>query len=256
MKIKRFMYIETDIDCNNTVDFFLSLQEAQDYAKHQLTEAIKTLLGEDYQIPAEDVDEDGYIDHFPLGRKPEVSSMEWGWTVFDGISDTIRASIEEIEIVLTDEELEESHLVIDRENLLEDAKHVFYEFLKYEEDPAEGSYMDTRNAIVEKFFQKEYGISVQEAVTSCSKYYLLDKMVALFVKRQDSNLGDWFVWEQIVRDTLTEQKCAFQKEGPVEGTNWYAVSADEGKSWTRQLMTADEAMKDRKRGYTAVRINN
>lgn len=256
MKIKRALYVETDINGSNTVEFFPTMENAREYAKLQLTEAIHSILGADYVIPEKDIDADGYIDHFPTGNKPEISSSEWGWSLYDGISDSARASIEEVEIELTPEERDEVWREVDRGNLLEDAKHALYEFLNYQEDPEEGSYWDARDVIVEENLWETYGISVQELVQPKSKYYILGSMASLFEKRQDSNLDNWSVWEEIVRDTLQKREEAYKKEGPVAGRTWYAVSANNGESWEKRWIGWVEAAEERDHGRIAVRVDN
>ena len=256
MKIKRALYVETDINGYNTVEFFPTIEAAREHAKLQLTEAIHSILGADYVIPEKDIDADGYIDHFPTGSKPEISSSEWGWSIYDGISDSARASIEEVEIELTPEERDEAWREVDRGNLLEDAKHALYEFLNYQEDPDEGSYWAARDAIVEESIWGTYGVSVQELVQPKSKYFILGSMVSLFEKRQDANLDNWSVWEEIVRDTLREREEAYKKEGPVSGRTWYAVSANNGESWEKRWIGWVEAAEERDHGRIAVRVDN
>lgn len=255
-KIKRALYVETDINGYNTSELFLTLEAAREHSKHQLTEAIHSILGADYVIPEKDIDADGYIDHFPTGNKPEISSSEWGWSLYDGISDSARASIEEVEIELTPEERYTAWREIDRENLREDAKHALFEFLNYQEDPDEGSYWAARDAIVEEHLWETYGVSVQELVQPKSKFFILDSMVVLFEERRDSDLGDWYVWEQIVRDTLQKREEAYKKEGPAAGRTWYAVSANNGESWEKRWIGWVEAAEQRDHGMIAVRINN
>ncbi len=55
------------------------------------------LLGEDYPISPENIDEDGYIEHYGCGEE-EITSSPWGWSVFDGRGDSVRGYIEEIQI--------------------------------------------------------------------------------------------------------------------------------------------------------------
>ena len=55
MKIKRAVYIETDIDGNNLEEFFLNSKQAQEYAGSQLTKTISDVLGSDYAIPAKHI---------------------------------------------------------------------------------------------------------------------------------------------------------------------------------------------------------
>ena len=255
MKIKRTLYVETDINRESTVEFFPTMDAAREYAKLQLTEAIHSILGADYVIPEKDVDADGYIHHFPVMSDTEISSSEWGWTVCKG-DDTALSSIEEVEIELTPEERYTVWREVDRENLREGAKHALFEFLNYQEDPDEGSYWAARDAIVEEHLWETYGVSVQELVQPKSKFFILDSMVVLFEERQDSNLGDWDVWEQIVRDTLQKREEAYKKEGPAAGRTWYAVSATNGESWEKRWIGWVEAAEQRDHGMIAVRINN
>lgn len=254
MKIKRAVYIETDIDGNNLEEFFLNSKQAQEYAGSQLTKTISDVLGSDYAIPAKDIDEDGYITHFSNGRKPEISSSQWGWSVYDGISDTVRASIKGIEIELTPEEVREAFLTEEKACFCEDAKHALYEFLKYEESPEEGSYWDARSAVVDNHMMETYGVSVQELVYRRSKYFILDNMVSMFERRQDANIDTWSVWEQIVRDVLDERKAAFSKENHESGPGRFAISADDGETWTEQWITCGEAVTERAKGRIVIRI--
>ena len=99
-----------------------------------------------------------------------------------------------------------------------------------------------------------YGVSVQELVYRRSKYFILDDMVSMFERRQDANIDTWSVWEQIVRDVLDERKAAFSKEKPESGSAWFAMSADDGETWTEQWITCGEAVTERAKGRIVIRI--
>lgn len=133
MKIKRFLHVETDINGYNTVDVFATVEASREYAKEKLVEAVRTLLGSDYVIPDKDIDRDGYISHFPMGmKKPEISSSEWAWSVFDGDDQVVRGSVEEIEIELTEQETLDLYFAMEDSFRAEDAKHALFEYLGYQ----------------------------------------------------------------------------------------------------------------------------
>lgn len=255
MNIKRIVYAETDVGgYPETIEIFSSMEEARAFAEKRLTTAISNLLGPDYVIPKEDIDKDGYIDHMHDNILPEVTSCEWGWTVYDGKEETINASIYEKEIVLTAEEVNTVFRKEEHQNLLQDAKYNLYEFLKYMEDPEEGSYWAARACIVEEHMLKNYQFSVQEAVTPRSKYYILERMVSLFEKRQSTELDESSVWRNIVEDVLDECMDARELCPDPDRKELYSVSSDNGLSWEEKLLTVDEASTERLRGHIAVRI--
>ena len=94
--MKRFIYIEQDINFHLTTDVFVTYEETLAYSKGRFQSAVRILLGEDYVIPPEHIDADGYADHF--GEREEACISEWCWHVYDGLDDTIRGYIEEIEV--------------------------------------------------------------------------------------------------------------------------------------------------------------
>lgn len=256
MKIKRFLHVETDINGYNTVDVFATVEASREYAKEKLVEAVRTLLGSDYVIPDKDIDRDGYISHFPMGmKKPEISSSEWAWSVFDGDDQVVRGSVEEIEIELTEQETLDLYFAMEDSFRAEDAKHALFEYLGYQENPDEGSYWDAKDQIVEEAFFKRFGIAIQEAVIPTSKFYMLETLVKLFQKRQDANLDEWSVWEQVVKDVLAEREAEYQKEGMSAGRCWHAVSHD-GQKWEKRWISCLEAEEERQSGKLAVRINS
>ena len=97
----RYLYIDQDENNALHINTFLTEEFALACGMRRLQEAVQVLLGEDYSIPPEDVDEDGFIEHY--GRREEVVSSPWGWHVFDGISETRRGYIEKINIEDADE---------------------------------------------------------------------------------------------------------------------------------------------------------
>lgn len=98
--MKRFLYIEQDVNNALQIQVFALEADAISYAKSRLGEAVKTLLGEEYEIPTKHIDQEGFIDHFD--RKVEICSSECGWYVYDGVCDTMRGYIEEINIDVED----------------------------------------------------------------------------------------------------------------------------------------------------------
>ena len=96
MIVHQYAYIEQDVDLNLHVKTFPAYREAIEYAKAQLDQAISEILGDDFVVPAEHIDKNGFIEYF--GQWEEITSSEWGWYVYDGIVNTIRGYIEPVGI--------------------------------------------------------------------------------------------------------------------------------------------------------------
>ena len=103
MQITRLLHIEQDENNYVAVRAFLSERAAIEYSQERIWEAIRNLLGENYTVPAEDIDEDGFIEH--MKDEEEISSAEWAWYVYDGHDRSIRGYIETVDIEVEPEEI-------------------------------------------------------------------------------------------------------------------------------------------------------
>lgn len=198
MKIKRVLYTMTDVNGNVTSDLFMTMAEAQANAKSELDANIKKMFGNDYVVPAESIDADGYIDH--LTMREEISSAEWGWTIYDGVSDCVRASIDEIEIELSTTELEDAFRERDRFYLLEDARNALHNkagFVDYDEN-------SESNEEAKAWFAKTYGFTLEEAEDSSSVFYVLGRAVSLYEDYEDQEICANATWESAIDDALHE----------------------------------------------------
>lgn len=198
MTINRTMYVETDIYGSNTTVFFCDAEAAQEHAKAQLIKTIQAMLGADYTIPEKDIDADGYIDHFPSGRKPEISSSEWGWSIYDGISDSTRASIETVSIELTPAEEDLVFEARKTNDLRRDAKDMLYCKAGY--FPTDGDSEDNR--IAREWFSSTYGFSLEQAVDPESTFYIIDVAVELFDKYTSADRAAEDTWQCAIDDAI------------------------------------------------------
>ena len=69
---------------------FSTKEEAAAHAAQRLKETISASLGENYRIPPEHIDENGFIAHSASGV--EISSSEWGWSLWWDNIESIRDS--------------------------------------------------------------------------------------------------------------------------------------------------------------------
>ena len=114
MNIKRYLYLEQDSDREVTAKNFVSRQDAENYASHRLHDTISDVLGPNYQIPPEHIDEEGNISHSMSGV--EIDSSRFGWSIWWNDIESARAGIEEEIIELTPTEMQNMCFLLTQES--------------------------------------------------------------------------------------------------------------------------------------------
>lgn len=114
MNIKRYLYLEQDSERKVTAKSFVSRQDAEKYASHRLHETIYDVLGPNYQIPPEHIDEEGNIAHSMSGV--EIDSSKFGWSIWWNDIESARADIEEEIIEITPTEMKNLCFILNQEN--------------------------------------------------------------------------------------------------------------------------------------------
>ena len=195
MNIKRFLYIEQDAERAVSVMTFSAKEEAATHAAQRLKETISTSLGENYLIPPEHFDENGFIAHNASGM--EISSSEWGWSLWCDNIESARAAIEEQIIDLSSTEVLNLYYVQNHEFLLEDAKRQLYDYADF--DPESDSAYNLAN---EKDFRDKYGFSIDEAADCGSERYLLESILEQFSDHFDCGIAENDQWYSAVDEVL------------------------------------------------------
>lgn len=114
MNIKRYLYLEQDSDREVTAKNFVSRQDAENYASRRLHDTISDVLGPNYQIPPEHIDEEGNISHSMSGV--EIDSSRFGWSIWWNDIESARAGIEEEIIELTPTEMQNMCFLLTQES--------------------------------------------------------------------------------------------------------------------------------------------
>ena len=195
MNIKRYLYIEQDAEREVSVMIFSTKEEAAAHAAQRLKETISASLGENYRIPPEHIDENGFIAHSASGV--EISSSEWGWSLWWDNIESIRATIEEQIIDLSPTEVLNLYYVQNHEFLLEDAKRQLYAYADF--DPESDSAYNLAN---EKDFRDKYGFSIDEATDCGSERYLLESILEQFSDHFDCGIAENDQWYSAVGEVL------------------------------------------------------
>ena len=195
MNIKRYLYIEQDAERAISVIAFSTKEEATAHAAQRLKETISKSLWKDYLIPPEHIDENGFIAHSASGV--EISSSEWGWSLWWDYIESARATIEEQTIDLSQTEILNLYYVQNHEFLLEDAKRQLYAYADF--DPKSDSAYNLAN---EKDFRDKYGFSIDEAADCGSERYLLESILEQFSDHFDCGIAENDQWYSAVGEVL------------------------------------------------------
>jgi len=195
MNIKRYLYIEQDAEWAASVMTFSAKEEAVAHAARRLKETVSKSLGENYLIPPEHFDENGFIAHNASGV--EISSSEWGWSLWWDNIESARATIEEQIIDLSPTEVLNLYYVQNHEFLLEDAKRQLYDYADF--DPESDSAYNLAN---EKDFRDKYGFSIDEAADCGSERYLLESILEQFSDHFDCGIAENDQWYSAVDEVL------------------------------------------------------
>lgn len=103
MNIIRYLYLEQDSDRAVSIRSFITRHDAENHASQRLLETVSEVLGQDYQIPPEPIDEEGNISHSVSGI--EIDSSKFGWSIWWNNIESARGSIEEEIVELTPTEM-------------------------------------------------------------------------------------------------------------------------------------------------------
>lgn len=206
MNIKRYLYIEQDAERAVPVVTFSKKKEAAAHAAQCLKDTIFKSLGKDYFIPPEHIDENGFIAHSASGV--EISSSEWGWSLWWDNIESAHATIEEQTIDLSQTEILNLYYVQNHEFLLEDAKRQLYYYADF--DPESDSAYNLAN---EKDFSDKYGFSIDEAADCGSERYLLENILEQFSDHFDCGIAENDQWYSAVGEVLGRLVKKMTKEG-------------------------------------------
>lgn len=213
MKINRFIYVEQNENYELAIVKPFSHHEmALEYAKVRLQEILLKL---EIKIPAKYIDEDGFIDYMPAGVKEEVTSCEYGWTVYDGVLDTYRGMIEPLDIELAPEEIEVTYRKQQKKYQVEDAERQLTEYLLYTCcDTFYATDPEGEDEAINEYLHEHCGeITIDDLVNPESEQYVLDQMVQMFEDRFDCNLDENSIWTNIASDVINNLKKEDENNG-------------------------------------------
>lgn len=109
--------------------------------------------------------------------------------------------LDELEFQLSDSELYDAYREQQKIFLLQDAeRHLEFVVFGTEREALD----DEAEAAELSSFQEQYGFSYEDATDPDSNFYILDEAVDRFQDEQDCNLPENDVWENIIRNILSE----------------------------------------------------
>jgi len=167
--------------------------DAVSFASRRLMETAADVLGEDYVIPPEHIDEGGNIFH--SAGNVEIFSSDYDWAIWKDGNEAARASVEEQTIELSPEEMRRIYDSQAHEYLLEDAERQLREYAEYHSYVADS----------EDFFD-EFGFTVDEASDQNSDCYLLERFVERYADEFDCNVCENDLWFAAIDSVLKAGK--------------------------------------------------
>ncbi len=197
MNIIRYLYIELNSDKTVETRSFETKAEAVFYAGQRLRETVSAVLGADYIIPENHIDESGNIWHSNGGT--EIYSSEYDWALWRDGSEEARASVEEKVIELSPAEMLSLYDAQTKEFLLEDAKRQLLDYAEY-------AFLTPDSAD----FLVKHGFTLEQAVDCNSEHYLLESIVDRYTDMFDCNVPENDLWldaiESVLKDILPARK--------------------------------------------------